>query len=234
MIETFTVVIVFSFVVLSIGIIFATWKLFQYRNRLQAFIDNDRWEKTLYSKKIYNDNLIVFFGDSQIGLWGMASSFGLLPIVNKGVYGDWALKAISRFDRDVLSLNPKLLVMLIGTNDLGNGQTIESIIKNIQIMLDKAASQDIKIILCSLLPVSGKYISDRSLKDILQINNEFQHLSEKYDADYVDFHSQMVDLNGLFTSEFTSDGLHPSRSGYMKMTKIILPYLVKYSDKFTN
>ena len=88
----------------------------------------DRWEQTLSHNKIYDNNLIVFFGDSQIDLWWMAPSFGSLPVVNKGISGDWALKAVNRFDKDVIALKPKLLVMLIGTNDLGNGQTVDAII----------------------------------------------------------------------------------------------------------
>ena len=226
-------VIVF-FLVLSIGFSLTTWKMFQFRDRLHEFIDNDHWEQTLYQNKIYDNDLIVFFGDSQVDLWWMAPSFGSLPIKNKGISGDWALKAIDRFDKDVLALKPKLLVMLIGTNDLGNGQTIEAINSNIDIMLNKAANQNIKIILCSLLPVRGEYIGNHPLKDLLQINKGLRLLSQKYDADYVDFYSQLIDENGTFKVEYTSDGLHPSRAGYMKMSKIITPYLLKNVVKLIN
>ena len=156
--------------VLLVGFSLTTWKMFQFRDRLHEFIDNDRWEQTLSENNIYNDNLIIFFGDSQIDLWWMAPSFGSLPIVNKGVSGDWALKAADRFEKDVINLKPKILVMLIGTNDLGNGQPIDSIISNIEIMLKKAANQNIKIIICSLLPVRGEYIENHPL------NNTFANL----------------------------------------------------------
>ncbi|WP_163337374.1 GDSL-type esterase/lipase family protein [Desulfopila sp. IMCC35008] len=216
-----------SFVVMTTGLALAIWKIYRYRKRVHASIDNERWEQTLSREKIYKDNLIVFFGDSQIGLWRMAPSFGLLPIVNKGVYGEFASKAFDRFQQDVLSLNPRLLVMLIGINDLGSGQSVEAIVKNIQIMADMASNRDVSLILCSLLPVRGKYIHNHSLKDIVQINTKLKILSDQYDADYVDFHSQLIDNHGLFKSEFTFDGLHPSEAGYVKMTNIIFPYLVR-------
>jgi lysophospholipase L1-like esterase len=224
--------IIIFFLLLSTGFSLTTWKMFRFRDRLHEFVDNDRWEKTLSKNKIYDNDLIVFFGDSQVDLWWMAPSFGTLPIVNKGISGDWALKAIDRFDKDVLALKPKLLVMLIGTNDLGNGQTIEEINSNIDVMLNKAANQDIKIILCSLLPVRGKYIGSHSLKYLLQLNKELKLLSQIYNADYVDFYSQLIDENGTFKVEFTSDGLHPNRAGYIKMSKIIMPYLLKKAVKF--
>ena len=225
--------IIIFFLLLSTGFSLTTWKMFQFRDRLHEFIDNDRWEQTLSQSKIYDDDLIVFFGDSQVDLWWMAPSFGSLPIVNKGISGDWASKAIDRFDKDVLALKPKLLVMLIGTNDLGNGQKITAINSNISVMLDKASNQDIKIILCSLLPVRGEYKENHPLKDLLQINKGFKLLSQKYNADYVDFYSQLIDENGTFKGEFTSDGLHPSRTGYMKMSKILMPYLLKNFVKIT-
>lgn len=233
-VKTSRVLIIVSFLLLCIGFSLTTWEMVTFRDRLHEFIDNNRHEQTLSNSKIYNNNLIVFFGDSQIDLWWMAPSFGSLPIVNKGISGDWALKAVDRLERDVLTMNPKLLVMLIGTNDLGGGQTVEQITSNIDIMLRKAANQNIKIILCSLLPVRGQYISNHPLKDILNINNQLRLISQKYDADYVDFHSKLIDQDGLFKYEFTSDGLHPNRTGYMEMTRIILPYVLENAVKFIN
>ncbi len=204
----------------------------QYKDKFQEITDNQRWENILTENHIYDDNSIIFLGDSQVSRWKMAPSFGSLPILNRGISGDWALKALDRFDKDVLKLKPKLLVLLIGTNDLEHGQSIEAILDNIEIMLEKAHEQKIKVILCSLLPVTGKYIKDRPLNDILKINNNLKGLSLKHAADYVDFHSQLINKEGKFIQDLTSDGLHPSRSGYLKMTKILFPYLIKNINTF--
>ena len=217
---------------LSIGLSITTWKIQQYKDKFQEITDNQRWENILTENHIYDDNSIVFFGDSQISRWQMAPSFGSLPILNRGISGDWALKVLDRFDKDVLKLKPKLLVLLIGTNDLEHGQSIDAILDNIGIMLEKAHEQKIKVILCSLLPVTGKYIKDRPLNDILKINKNLRVLSLKHAADYVDFHSQLIDEEGKFIQGLTSDGLHPSRSGYLKMTKILFPYLIKNINTF--
>jgi lysophospholipase L1-like esterase len=226
--------LVVIFLLLSAGLSLITWKMFQFRNRLYAFIDNDLWQQTLFENNIYNKISIVFFGDSQIYSWLMAPSFGSLPIINRGIYGDWAFKAIDRFEKDVINLKPKILVMLIGTNDLGSGQPIDRIINNIDKMLRKATDQNIQIILCNLLPVRNKYIVTRPLKDILLINNKLEILSRQYDSDYVDFYSQLTDKDGLFSVDFTSDGIHPNRSGYLRMSKIIFPYLIKNIARFTD
>ena len=215
------------FVSMLIGLSITAWKMHQYKEKFQEITDNQRWENNLSESNLYDENSIVFFGDSQISRWKMAPSFGSLPILNRGISGDLALKALDRFDKDVIKLKPKLLVLLIGTNDLEHGQSIDAILSNIEIMLKEAREQNIKVILCSLLPVRGKYIKDRPINDILKINNQLRGLSIKHIADYVDFHSELVDKEGTFTLDLTSDGLHPNRLGYMKMSKIIFSYLIK-------
>jgi hypothetical protein len=40
----------------------------------------------------------------------MAESFGVAPIINRGIVGDWASKAVARFEGDVLSHHPDTLV----------------------------------------------------------------------------------------------------------------------------
>jgi lysophospholipase L1-like esterase len=207
------------------GFLFATWDMYQFRSRLHDVIDNGRWEKTLADHHLYDDNLIVFFGDSQIALWSMSTSFGTLPIVNRGISGGWVLEAVNRFDYDVMAKKPHVLVLLIGINDLADGQSIDAIITNIEGMVKKASDKNIKVILCSLLPVAGEEIKYHAPKDIILLNNKLLILAQQYKADYVDFHSQLIDENGLFRSDFTKDGLHPNKSGYLRMSHIIFPYL---------
>lgn len=223
--------IIFVILVLMTGITLTTWKMFHFRHRLHEFIDNDRWQQTLTANHMYDDNLIVFFGDSQIEAWLMAPSFGSLPIVNKGVSGDWALTALDRFNRDVLDLKPKVIVMLLGTNDLDNGKPIDTIIHTIESMIKKTANQNIRVILCSLLPVRNEHIQKLPLKDLLLFNSRLKILAQQYQIDYVDFFSQLSDKNGLFRVDLTKDGIHPSKSGYLRMSKIILPYLMKNCNK---
>jgi lysophospholipase L1-like esterase len=222
------IVAIFVFLVLIVGFSLTTWNAHKLRNVLLEYIDNERWQQTLTANRMYDGDLIVFFGDSQIYFWPMATSFGSLPIVNKGIRSDTALRAIDRFDNDVLGLKPKVLVILLGTNDLADGQPIEKIIGDIELMIEKAKNYRIRTIVCSLLPVRGRFTNSRPSKDILTINNKLNHLSLQYEADYVDFFSRLRDREGQFGAGLTLDGLHPSAAGYFRMTKTILPYLMKH------
>ncbi len=226
-------VVILTFLILLTGFSLTTWKMFEFRDRLHMFTDNKRWEEMLSRHNMYEEERIVFFGDSQVELWWSSASFGSLPVVNKGVSGDKAITAIDRFDRDALSLNPKLLVLLIGTNDLAEGYNVDDIAKTIDKMASKAFDQGIKIIMCSVLPVRGELLDTYSVNDITRLNLKIQDVSKKYKADYVDLYSELIDSDGLFREELTYDGLHPNRSGYLEMSKTLLPFLMKNAVKDT-
>lgn len=213
---------------ICIGFSLTTWKMFQFRDRLHGVIDNDRWEKTLSENGMYQDGLICFFGDSEIELWHMSTSFGSLPVVNRGVSGDWASKAINRFEDDVIKIKPRTLVLLIGTNDLGNGQSVDSIIDSIEYMVDMAVRHAMKVHLCSILPVRNIYTKNHPLEKIQLINKKLLEIAERYNSNYVDFFGELADHDGFFDVSLTDDGLHPNRNGYFRMTKILLPQLREF------
>jgi len=219
-------IIIISLVISSIGSGLATWKMFQFRDRLHQFVDNSQWERTLSENGMYDKNKIIFFGDSEIDLWWMCPSFGIFPIKNKGISGDWASKAVNRFKKDVLDEHPQAVVILIGTNDLGNGQPVDDIIKHIDVMIEEAVQSKIRVILCSLLPVRYQHIQNHPPKILIKINQRLKSLALRHRADYVDFYTHLTDQSGLFRKNLTNDGLHPNWKGYLCMSKILLPYLI--------
>src|SRR6516162_2990968 len=66
---------------------------------------------------------VVFLGDSITQGWGdqMGGSFAGVKVANRGISGDTSRGVLIRLDEDVLSLHPKGVVLLIGTNDIEEG-----------------------------------------------------------------------------------------------------------------
>lgn len=219
--------VIILILILLFGFSLTSWRLIEYRGRLINVINNKKWEATLRNEGLLDDNVIVFFGDSEIALWVMSTSFGVLPIINKGISGDWAATAVSRFNKDVISLSPRLVVILIGTNDLEKNQPIASITKNIEFMVEKAKDHKIRVVLCSLLPTRGKHTKNRPADQLHDINNQLIKISDKHRADYVDFYSLLSDQYGYFDKKYTSDGLHPNQEGYLQMAAALYPVLIK-------
>jgi lysophospholipase L1-like esterase len=100
---------------------------------------------------------VVFMGDSITDFWRLEESFPGKPYVNRGIGGQVTSQMLVRMYPDVLALRPEAVVILAGTNDISrnNGPTTaEMIEQNIMAMTELAQHRGIKVLLCSVLPVS--------------------------------------------------------------------------------
>ena len=105
-----------------------------------------------------NEKRVVFMGNSITEGWVnihpqfFAGKFYL----NRGISGQTTPQMLLRFRADVIKLKPKVVVILAGTNDIAGNtgpSTLEMIEDNIISMAQLAKANDIKVILCSVLPV---------------------------------------------------------------------------------
>jgi len=214
------------------AIAFAGWKFRGKRNSHKAVKENKAWEVALNENRAYEGKQIVFFGDSEIALWPMQSSFGVMPIKNRGVSGDFVTKCMNRFSEEVISLNPNMIVLLTGTNDLNDGVLVTDIVRSIQNLIDKGKQVKAKIIICSLLPVNSKVAdAGRPVSSILEINKSLSMICQKEELEFVNFHESLMDDDGFFDKKFSDDGLHPNKEGYFVMSGIILPYITNLIDE---
>jgi len=114
--------------------------------------------------KIYNrfakSGGIVFVGDSLTQRYPLSEFYPGLPIYNRGIDGDTTVGLMKRLALSVFDLNPKVVVLQIGTNDLQVANIPkETTIINIQeiVSLIQKPQPTIQIILVSLYPVNETY-----------------------------------------------------------------------------
>lgn len=214
-------------ILLILVIAFAGWKFRGKRNSHKTVKENEAWEVTLNENRAYKEKQIVFFGDSQIALWPMQSSFGVLPIKNRGLSGDFVTKSRKRFEEEVLSLKPDIIVILIGTNDLNGGVSPREIIKHIQLLIDDGKNTKAEIVVCSLLPVGLEVAENgRPVSIIRKINKALAEICHKEELTFVNFYNSLLNEDGFFNKQFSNDGLHPNEQGYFMMSEIILQYII--------
>jgi lysophospholipase L1-like esterase len=117
---------------------------------------------------------------------------------------------------------------LAGTNDIArnNGlQTLEMIAENIQAMTELAKLHGIKVILCSLTPISD-YVPNRGQTrsrppaDILKLNAWIKDYAAKNGLGFADYYSATVDEKGFLKEGYSADGLHPNEKGYALMVPV--------------
>ncbi len=171
---------------------------------------------------------VVFLGDSIADGWRLAEAFPGKSYVNRGISGQTTAQMLVRMFPDVINLKPVTLVVLAGTNDIARNtgpQTIEMIAQNFQAITELAQFHGIKVVLCSLLPVSDytlrKQTERRPPGDILRLNAWLKDYAARVNAVYADYYSVTVDEKGFLKEGASGDGLHPNAKGYQLMSPVV-------------
>jgi len=187
---------------------------------------------------------VVFMGDSITDAWRLEEYFPGKPYVNRGISGQVTSQMLVRMYPDVIDLKPAAMVVLAGTNDVArnNGpQTPEMIEENIMAMTELAQHHGIKVLLCSVLPVSdypflaqqqqggtggrgarrARMTVGRPPEDILKLNAWMKSYAAQVNATYVDYFTSIVDEKGWLKDGLANDGLHPNAEGYKIMAPIV-------------
>jgi len=201
-------------------------------------------------------NRVVFMGDSITDFWNLAQYFPGKPYVNRGIGGQTTPQMLVRMYPDVVDLKPAAMVLLAGTNDIARNTgpaTAEMIQQNIMAMTELAQLHGMKVILCSVLPVSDypylrqqnapavnaaqgargaapppvKMTEGHPAADILKLNAWMKSYAAKVNAIYADYFSAFVDEKGWLKDGYSADGLHPNAEGYKVMTEVLTAALQK-------
>jgi lysophospholipase L1-like esterase len=170
---------------------------------------------------------VVFMGDSITDGWRLERSFPDKPYVNRGIGGQTTPQMLVRMYPDVIDLKPAALIILAGTNDISRNtgpETIAMIEENFQAMAELAGAHGIKVILCSLTPVSdytkNKQTNGRPPADILKLNVWLRDYAARVHAVFADYYAATIDDKGMLREGYSDDGLHPNVKGYELMAPV--------------
>jgi lysophospholipase L1-like esterase/ketosteroid isomerase-like protein len=169
-----------------------------------------------------NENRVVFMGDSITDFWGRryGKFFPGKPYINRGISAQVTPQMLLRFRQDVIALQPKVVVILAGTNDIGGSLgpvDVEATHSNLMSMADLARAHGIKVVLSGMTPLCD-YISPQTVKRpverLKQMNDWIKDYAARNGVVYLDYWTAMVDAQGMLRKELTWDGLHPNDAGY--------------------
>ncbi|QDT61267.1 multifunctional acyl-CoA thioesterase I and protease I and lysophospholipase L1 [Stieleria bergensis] len=181
---------------------------------------------TFAANKAASKNAVVFLGDSITQGWqdNFRGDFGDLNVANRGISGDTTRGMLYRLQEDVLDLDPKAVVMLMGTNDLEENATPEQIAANVKDILAALKKHDAEmpIVLCHVFPSHAS--KKRPADKINQVNQLFGDLA-RGDAQItvLDTWTLFADASGDAKKEEFPDLLHPNAAGYAKWKAALVP-----------
>lgn len=173
------------------------------------------------------EDRVVFYGDSITEAWAahFATMFPGKPYIGRGIGGQTTPQMLVRFRQDAIALQPAVIVILAGTNDLaGNtGPTTQAAIAdNLRSMVELARANGSRVVLASVLPAHD-YPWRPGLNPgpkIVALNAWIEEYAAAVGVVYLDYHSAMANDRLGLPAELSADGVHPNEAGYRVMAPL--------------
>jgi lysophospholipase L1-like esterase len=186
---------------------------------------------------------LYFLGDSITRRWGCTDPQWSMMLANwnKNFFGwnaanfGWGADVIQNMlwrvqNGELDGVNPKVIVILAGTNDIGNqpgsdekvADIINSYRQLIAVCREKAPAAT--IIVTAIFPRND---NPAVLPEIRQINRELEKLADGDTILYINVNDRLADPNGKLFDGMTVDQLHLTEKGYQVWADGLRPLLTK-------
>ncbi|MBS1790951.1 MAG: SGNH/GDSL hydrolase family protein [Acidobacteria bacterium] len=184
-------------------------------------------ENTEVPKPKTTEDRVVFLGDEILENWGQGATpfFPNKPYFNRGIKGQTTPQMLVRFRQDVIKLQPKVVVLMAGTNDIASVDgpiTQQMTAENVTSMVELAKANNIRVVLASITPICDCYTKRSALRPfgkIIGVNNWLKDYASMSGSVYLDFYSALGQGRNL-KKEFTSDGVLLNDAAYAVMVPL--------------
>jgi lysophospholipase L1-like esterase len=181
---------------------------------------------------------LLFDGDSITDNWQgpgkdvWRERYGSLKAIDMGIGGDGVENVLWRTQHGELAgQNPKLIVLLIGTNN--HGQDPKGVAAGIKLIIDEYEKRcpDAHILLLGIFPANQKpHSAQRDWYP--QVNSILATYADGKRVTYLDFGNKFLAPDGtMLPGVMGGDFLHPTAQGYVIWADAIQPIVDKYLPK---
>jgi lysophospholipase L1-like esterase len=181
---------------------------------------------------------LIFDGDSITDYWQgtgkdtYQARYGALNTIDYAISGDRTQHVLWRLNHGELDgLHPKLIMLMIGTNNIGNNspEEIEAGIKAI-VDLYRKECPDAHILLLGIFP-RAESPTDGIRPLIKKMNEAISKYDDGQHIIYRDIGDKFLQPDGTLPKEVMPDGIHPSAKGYQIWADAIQDVVDKYCPK---
>jgi lysophospholipase L1-like esterase len=187
---------------------------------------------------------LYFLGDSIMRRWGCTDPQWSEMLANwkKNFFGwnaanfGWGADGIQHMlwriqNGELEGVNPKVIVILAGTNNVGNqpgnDEKVADIVNGFHALVDECREKapEAKIIVTAIFPRND---NPAVLPEIWRINDELAKMADGQTIFYVNVNDQLADPEGILFDGMTVDKLHLSAKGYQVWADGLRPLLTKF------
>ncbi|MCG8308885.1 MAG: GH92 family glycosyl hydrolase [Cytophagales bacterium] len=196
----------------------------------------EEWNRAVkayyYHKKEHFESLpnakdeIIFLGNSITDNAEWAEMFENPKIKNRGIGGDDTDGILERLP-EVTESRPSKIFLMIGTNDLAYGKTVEQVEENYAKIIRQIRSEspETEIYVQSILPVDDAIHYTRPNKSILEINEFLKQLANEDSFTFIDLTEAFSNEEGKLNPKYSIDALHLNGEGYRVWKSMISRYI---------
>ena len=174
------------------------------------------------------DGQVVMLGDSitEGGIW--QEWFKGMPVLNRGISSQTSGDLLRRLDSAIG--RPAAVFLLIGTNDLTSGVSLQDIVSNVRTLLEEVERRapGTPVVVQSVMPRTRRYHDD-----LRRLNRAYQALVLEMggSVEYLDLWPALADDDGHLISSYTEDHIHLNGAGYAAWLKVLRPQIERFLDQ---
>lgn len=183
---------------------------------------------------------LLFLGDSITQGWTKAPDvwkehYEQYQPANFGIGGDQTQHVIWRIENGELDgINPKLVVLMLGTNNTGTHTADEIAAANRKIVsLIRAKLPQTKVLVLAIFPRGPRKDKAGNVTDdgvarmaiIREVNRQLAQLDDGRQVRFLDINAKFLDANGRIPDSLMPDQLHPNAAGYKIWAEAMQPTL---------
>ena len=186
---------------------------------LRRFDEIKRAVKTVHYRALYLGDSITQLWDPTIWRENMVRR----GVLNAGVSGDRTEHLVWRLDHGNLDgPPPRVAIVLIGTNDIGHGRSVEDAAEGIRAVLLKLRVREpaTRILLLGLWP-RGASPLDPFRKKVEAVNELIRTCGDNKTVYYADIGGALLDARGDLSHAISPDLLHFTAEGYARIAPLL-------------
>ena len=177
--------------------------------------------------------LVVFLGDSRAQAWPAPQSDRFV-FTNRGMSGQTTAQVLGRFSDDIPILDPNIIVIQVGINDLTAIPTlpnqqrkiISQCKRNLQELTKQSEALGATVIITTIFPIRNTFFpwqtfgSDAVAKSVDEVNQFINSLSRE-NVIVMDTFEILADTDGNLKSKYGLDTLHINAQGYQALNEAL-------------
>jgi len=169
----------------------------------------------------------------QMALGELEEAWNQYKLLNLGCSGDRTENVLWRFENgEIDGLSPKLVILLIGTNNTGHrGDPPDQIAAGIRRIIDilRVRMPGARILLTGILPC-GQKPNDPKRVNNEKVNEIIKTFADDQKVFFLDMRNKFVGPDGALCDGYKSDGLHLNPRGYAILAETLTPLVTKLME----